>query len=60
MTDISPCIGPSAAGIMTILKTDNNPGLQVYYQGVQQRLKASRVVVHSNCAVDHLHVAPQP
>ena len=34
-----PCIASPAAGIMTILKTDNNPGLQVYYQGAFQCLE---------------------
>ena len=53
MADSRPCIASLAAGIMTILKTDNNPGLQVYYQG------AFKVVVRSNHAIDHLHIAPQ-
>jgi hypothetical protein len=45
-----------AAGIMTILKTDNNPGLQVYYQGALQCLEgccAQQLRPSTTCTLQH-------
>jgi hypothetical protein len=42
------------AGIMTILKTDSNPGLQVYYQGAAHDcMTHSACVPYSTCSPQH-------